>query len=366
MQQKQYKVLALDDEPNILISIDCCFSSTEFQTDCFSNPGEAFIALQKEVYDCAIIDIRLGQENGIDFFKRMLSNGIETPVIFMSGNASLQEAAQSQKLGAYDFIEKPFSSEKLRISIENCLRFHHLQNKLSHLQRTTNSNELIGEHASMSQLRSEITKVAKTNAAVLIQGESGTGKELIAQAIHNASPRAMYELVTVNCSAIPKDLVESALFGHKKGAFTGANDSKKGYFELAHKGTIFLDEIGDMPLAAQASLLRVLESREIQKVGAENTTEVDVRVIAATHKDLKKMAEKGEFRQDLFYRIQVVPLQSPPLRDRLSDLELLVTHLVERLCKRHGLPSKQIEHSCISIFEKYPWPRKRSRISQYC
>lgn len=356
MTENQTKIIAIDDEPNILLSIESCLQSESMQVDTFDNSADAFVAMQRQVYDCAIIDIRIGNENGIQLFKNLRQVDINTPVIFISGNASLHEAAESQKLGAYDFIEKPFSSEKLKITLDNCLQFNRLQTKLSQLQTNVVDKELVGEHASMQQLKSGIVKVANTNAVVLIQGESGTGKELIATAIHNASPRAEFELVTVNCSAIPKDLVESALFGHTKGAFTGANEARKGYFEIAHKGTIFLDEIGDMPLAAQASLLRVLESHEIQKVGAENSTQVDVRVIAATHKDLKNLVAHEQFRQDLYYRIQVIPLESPPLRERLSDLELLVPHLIERLCRRHGLPPKTIDKVCFNIFNHYAWP----------
>ena len=356
MNDSSIRLIAVDDEPNILLSVSSCLSSDTIKVDTFDNTSEAFIAMQRQVYDCALIDIRIGEESGIQLFKNMQQADINTPVIFISGNASLNEAVESQKLGAYDFIEKPFSSDKLKITIDNCLKFFRLKNKLSQLQNASIDAELIGEHEAMRQLKSQIAKVADTQAAVLVQGESGTGKELIASAIHNASQRAKFELVTVNCSAIPKDLVESALFGHKKGAFTGANESRKGFFELAHKGTIFLDEIGDMPLEAQASLLRVLETKEIQKVGAESRTQVDVRVIAATHKDLKKMVDAGEFRQDLYYRIQVIPLYSPPLRERLSDLELLVQHLIIRLCKRHGIPTKSFTKDCLKSFAKYPWP----------
>ena len=356
MPETSVRLIAIDDEPNILLSITSCLTSEYLLVDTFDNTADAFFAMQRQVYDCALIDIRIGEESGIELFKNMRQADINTPVIFISGNASLNEAVESQKLGAYDFIEKPFSSDKLKITIENCLNFYRLQSKLTQLQNTAIENELVGDQPSMRELKTQIAKVANTQAAVLIQGESGTGKELIARAIHNASQRANFELVTVNCSAIPRELVESALFGHKKGAFTGASESRKGYFELAHKGTIFLDEIGDMPLAAQTSLLRVLETREIQKVGAESPMQVDVRVIAATHKDLKKMVEAGEFRQDLFYRIQVIPLYSPPLRERLSDLEQLVEHLIVRLCKRHGLTNKSFSDECLESFNKYPWP----------
>jgi two-component system nitrogen regulation response regulator NtrX len=356
MNQSKSRIIAVDDETNILIGIESCLESNKVEVDSFTSCVDAIEAMQKQVYDCALLDIRIGNENGIELFKQMLALEITIPVIFMSGNSSLREAAESQKLGAYDFIEKPFSSDKLTISVENCIRYNKLKNDLDFIQSNESHSKLIGEHSSMKKLKQEIAKVAKTDASVLIHGESGTGKELVAMEIHSASSRANHPLVTVNCSAIPENLVESALFGHKKGSFTGANEARKGYFEMAHKGTIFLDEIGDMPESSQVSLLRVLEAKEIQKIGSDNATKIDVRVIAATHKDLKLEVEKGNFRQDLFYRLSVIPIESPPLRTRLSDLEALVSHLNARLCKKHGIFTKQINQDCLSVFQNYDWP----------
>jgi DNA-binding NtrC family response regulator len=353
---KKFNVLVIDDEPNILLSIEACLNPKHYKVDSFTRVKEAFIAMQQGVYDCALIDIRLDNDNGIELFKRMKAADIVIPTIFMSGNASLDEAAESQKLGAYDFIEKPFSSDKLKITLDNCLNYYQLRNKLSRLEQSKFQSTLVGDHPLMQELKTEIAKVAKTDAVVFVHGESGTGKELIATAIHNLSSRADNEMITVNCSAIPNNLLESALFGHTKGAFTGADKAKKGYFEQAHQSTLFLDEIGDMPLSAQASLLRVLENKEIQKVGSESVIKVDVRVIAASHKNLKSEVELGNFREDLFYRINVIPITSPSLKQRLSDLELLVHYLIGNLCNRHGLPLKQIEPTCLHIFEKYAWP----------
>lgn len=353
---KKFNILVIDDEPNILLSIEACLNPKHYKVDSFTGVKSAFVAMQQGVYDCALIDIRLGSDNGIELFKWMKAADMQIPTIFMSGNASLDEAAESQKLGAYDFIEKPFSSDKLKISLDNCLNFHQLKNKLWRLEQSNIQHSLIGEHALMQRLKTEISKVAKTDAVVFVHGESGTGKELIANAIHDLSARAGNALITVNCSAIPQNLLESALFGHTKGAFTGADKAKKGYFEQAHHSTLFLDEIGDMPLSAQASLLRVLENKEIQKVGSESIIKVDVRVIAASHKNLKNEVALGHFRQDLFYRINVIPIISPSLKERLSDLELLVHYLIANLCKRHGLGVKQIEPACLRLFEKYAWP----------
>ena len=356
MRPARYRIIAIDDEANILLSIKACLPREQYHFDSVTTASEAFIAMPRKVYDCALIDIRLHNENGIELFKKMQAAQINTPVIFMSGNASLNEAAESQKLGAYDFLEKPFSKEKLQITINNCLKYYHLKNRLNQLEKNHQSRSLIGEHISMIQLKNELAKVSVTNAVVLIQGESGTGKELIANEIHQLSVRRDNQLVTVNCSAIPDNLVESALFGHKKGAFTGATESTKGYFEQANKGSIFLDEIGDMPLPAQASLLRVLETSEIQKVGSDSLTKVDVRIIAATHKNLKEEVEKGNFRQDLYYRISVIPIQSPALRERLSDLPQLTHYLIKRLCQRHGLPFKKMDDACLTVFAQYNWP----------
>ena len=311
---------------------------------------------KKNVYDCALIDIRLGNDSGIELFKKMKSEGLDVPGIFISGNASLNEAVESQKLGAYDFIEKPFSSAKLKITVENCINFNRLKGRLGTITHSTENYELIGEHPHMTKLKMEVEKVARTDAMVFIQGESGTGEELIARRLHKLSARSDGNFVTVNCSAIPENLIESALFGHVKGAFTGAVSAKKGYFEQAHKGSIFLDEIGDMALSAQSSLLRVLENNEIQKVGAESCTNVDVRVIAASHKNLKQAVELGYFREYLFYRISVIPIHSPALRERISDLELLTKHIANKLCHRHGMPKKTIHSSCFKVLSKYSWP----------
>jgi two-component system nitrogen regulation response regulator NtrX len=356
MSKIKYRIMAVDDEPNILLSIKTCLPASIYQVDTFTNITEAYAALKKNVYDCALIDIRLGNDSGIQLYNNMKLEGIDVPSIFISGNASLNEAVESQKLGAYDFIEKPFSSAKLIVTVENCINFNRLMGKLGNITHYTEDYELIGEHPQMNKLKMQIIKVAQTDAMVFIQGESGTGKELIARSLHKLSTRAEGNFVTVNCSAIPENLIESALFGHVKGAFTGAVSAKKGYFEQAHKGTIFLDEIGDMPLSSQSSLLRVLENNEIQKVGAESCTNVDVRVIAASHKNLKEEVQQGRFREDLFYRISVIPIHSPALRERISDLGILAEHIAKKLCRRHGMPTKTIHSSCFKALSKYRWP----------
>lgn len=349
-------IIVIDDEVNICRSIKACLLPEGYIVSDFCDAQLALKSMQTHDYDMAIIDIRLGQQCGIELFKQMRSENLVMPVIFISGNASLNEAAQTLKLGAFDFLEKPFNANKLSITVKNCVDFSLLKNRVKSLEQAQQDEQLLGEHSSMKQLRKSINKVAQTDAAILISGESGTGKELIAQSIHQQSLRASKDLVKVNCSAIPENLIESALFGHVKGAFTGAEQHKKGYFEMAHKGTLFLDEIGDMPLASQASLLRVLESKEIQKVGSDKITKVDVRLLAASHKDLKLKVQQGEFREDLFYRINVIPIQSPSLRERQSDIPLLVNHFIGYLSKRNGFANKSIDPKCYSILSQYSWP----------
>ncbi|MFT5759338.1 MAG: two-component system nitrogen regulation response regulator NtrX [Alteromonadaceae bacterium] len=350
------RVIVIDDEINICRSIDSCLTPEGYEIKSFTCPNEALKSLRTTFYDLALIDIRLGSYSGVELFEQMQTEKFDVPVIFISGNASLNEAVQSLKLGAYDFLEKPFNADKLIVTVDNCFKFFDMQRKIKSIELNQSDHTLIGEHQAMNALRADITKVAKSNINVLISGESGTGKELIAQAIHEKSDRAKQNIVTVNCSAIPEQLIESALFGHVKGAFTGADKHKKGFFETANNGTLFLDEIADLPFSAQASLLRVLENKEIQKVGSNLITKVDVRVIAASHKNLKELVSKGEFREDLFYRLNVIPLNSPSLRERSSDIPLLVNHFIVSLSKKHGINEKSIDPSCYELLTRYTWP----------
>lgn len=349
------KVIIIDDEPNIRKSIKTCLTIEGYSVEGFAEPDDALKSMLNTFYDIAIIDIRLKEQSGIALFEQMKEQKIDIPVIFISGNASLDEAAQTHKIGAYDFIEKPFNAEKLIVTLRNCVEFNQLRTKVKSLEASQNNGAILGEHEIINMLRRDISKVALSDAAVLISGESGTGKELIAESIHAESSRSEKPIVKVNCSAIPENLIESALFGHVKGAFTGADQHKKGYFEIAEDGTLFLDEIADMPLAAQSSLLRVLESKEIQKVGSDEITKVNVRLLTASHKNLKKMVDSGEFRQDLYYRINVIPLTSPSLRERKSDIPLLVNHFFNVISKRLGLVQKQIDPKCYPVLSEYHW-----------
>lgn len=351
-----HNVIVVDDEVNICRSIEACLSSEDYLVDICQSQQQALLLMQQNLYDVAIIDIRIGQASGIELFKTMRQEQIDTPVIFISGNASLAEAAQTHKMGAFDFIEKPFDADKLLLTVRNCLEFKRLKDRVKQLEDTQQQDRLLGDHALMCTLRQDIAKVAPSEVAVMIKGESGTGKELIAHSIHAQSKRADKPLVCVNCSAIPENLIESALFGHAKGAFSGADKNKKGYFEMAHHGSLFLDEIADMPLSAQSSLLRALENKEIQKVGSDTITKVDVRLLAASHKDLKQLIKDGLFREDLYYRLNVIPIESPSLRNRSSDIPMLVNYFVELTCKKNGFALKSVAPECYPILKKYHWP----------
>jgi DNA-binding NtrC family response regulator len=353
---KATRVIVIDDEKNICLSIKTYLEIEGAEVLTASTIEEALSLIRREAFDIAIIDIKLERQSGIELVKAMQNESIEIPFIFISGHASLDEAAETIKLGAYDFIEKPFSSERLLVTVNNCIEHTKLQNNLNHYKLRDKAELIIGESQQIKALKKDIYKVAVTDASILISGESGTGKELIAKSIHQHSKRQQYDFIVVNCSAIPENLIDSALFGHVKGAFTGAESHKKGYFELADGGTIFLDEIGDMSLNAQSSLLRVLENKQIQKVGAEKSQNVNVRVIAASHKDLKFEVDNGRFREDLFYRLNVIPLRSPALRERLEDMPLLATYLVGKICSKYGFQTKALSAESVYVLQQYHWP----------
>lgn len=355
-KNRNVTIAIVDDEINIRRSIEVCLQSEGFSVCSFGNAFEALKGIRESSFDLVIMDIRLEEENGIDLYRKLKEEGLAPPTVFISGNSTLNEAANSVKAGAFDFIEKPFSPEKLLITVNNCIEFHKLKESLARYYREQPQEKLLGEHRTIETLKKEISRVAKTNATVFISGESGTGKELVAESLHAQGERSEERFTKVNCSAIPAALVESTLFGHVKGAFTGATSMKKGFFEVSDGGTIFLDEIGDMPLSSQASLLRVLESQEIQKVGSDKISKVDVRVIVASHKDLKQEALEGRFREDLYYRISIIPLTIPSLRERSSDIPLLVTQFISDICERNGIKEKTIDPQCFPIMSVYPWP----------
>jgi DNA-binding NtrC family response regulator len=348
-------VLVLDDEKNIRHAIELALTQEGLHVIAAHDIAAALRMLHERVVDAMIVDIRLGELSGLEFFRRARADGFSAPVIFISGHATLAEAAQAVKLGGFDFLEKPFSAEKIAVTVQRCLEMSSLRARLA-VAEAAQGAEIIGDSSVMRRLMQDATKVAHTSASVLITGESGSGKELLANYIHANSERAAQPFVKVNCSAIPENLIESELFGHERGAFTGAVAARKGLFEVAHRGVIFLDEIADLAASAQAKILRVLQSGEIQRVGAERASVVDVRVLSGTHKDLRQAVNEGRFREDLFYRLNVVPLRVPALRERLEDLPLLVSVLMRRLGERNNLREKLIDDEVFEELRRYDWP----------
>lgn len=355
MTATQPVVLVLDDEKNIRSAIDIALRHEGMNVIQAHDVAAARRMLHERIVDVMIVDIRLGDVSGLDFFRAIQAEDLAPPTLFISGHATLTEAAQAVKLGGFDFLEKPFSAEKIAVSVRRCLEAATLRERLRLAQDARNTL-IIGDAANIRRLVHDAIKVAHTNAAVLITGESGSGKELVANCIHANSDRVQQPFVKVNCSAIPESLVESELFGHERGAFTGAVAARRGLFEVAHRGVIFLDEIADLAPSAQAKILRVLQNGEIQRVGAEHTTQVDVRVISGTHKDLKQAVADGIFREDLFYRLNVVPLRVPALRERLEDLPLLVASLMSTICQRNNLREKPIDAEVFDELRRHDWP----------
>jgi two-component system nitrogen regulation response regulator NtrX len=349
-------VLVLDDEKNIRRSIEIALEQEGMHVISAHDPAAASRTLRERIVDVLILDIRLGDIDGITFFRRLQSSGLSVPTIFISGHATLTEAAQAVKIGGYDFLEKPFSAEKISAVAHRCLEHAAIKQRLQRLEAQSGPLQLIGETPALRRVVADALKVAATQANVLITGESGTGKELAASTIHAHSSRSAAPFIKVNCSAIPEALVESELFGYERGAFTGAFQARRGLFEQAHRGVLFLDEVADLSLPAQAKMLRVLQNGEIQKIGAQHPVKVDVRIVAATHKDLRKCVADGSFREDLYYRLSTVPLKVPSLRERREDIPLLARFLIQRLCEKNNIREKPIDDDALWELKEYQWP----------
>jgi len=350
-------VLVVDDEKNIRLAIELALRDAGMQVVLAHDAAAAWRVLEERIIDAMILDIKLADVDGIAFFRKLQAEGTAVPTIFISGHATLTEAATAVKLGAFDFLEKPFTAEKVAVTAQRCLELARLKERLRLAeQQRRGSLEIIGDSAPIRRVIELALRAAPSEATVLITGESGTGKELVANAIHAHSRRSEAPLVKVNASAIPETLLESELFGHERGAFTGATGPKRGMFEIAHRGTLFLDEVGDLSLAAQAKILRVLQSGEIQKIGSERSLKVDVRVLAATHKDLLVQTASGGFREDLLYRLNVLPIHVPALRERLQDIPLLAHHFARSACERNNLREKPIDEEVLAALQAYAWP----------
>jgi two-component system nitrogen regulation response regulator NtrX len=351
------KVLIIDDEKNICTSIKNIVEDEGFEAVYTLTYNEGIEKLKIYDFDVIFLDIWLPDKDGMEGLKEIKKNYPETEVIMISGHGNIENAVESVKHGAYDFLEKPLSLERIVVILKHLEEKIGLKNDIRQLKSSEISKyQLIGESKYIKELRATIEKVAPTNAWVLITGENGTGKEHVARLIHLLSKRANQRFVPVNCAAIPSELIESELFGYEKGAFTGALAQKIGKFELAHKGTIFLDEIGDMDLSVQAKLLRVLESGEFSRVGGNEIIKSDFRLISATNKDLQTEIENNNFREDLYYRISVVPIYVEPLRKRREDIPILVKHFIREVSVLNGLTTKAISDSLMEVFINYDWP----------
>jgi len=350
-------VLIVDDEKNILSTLSRALRVEDFDVDV---AGSGSIALEKtrtRAYDALLIDVQLPDIDGIEVLRRLREGKNDVPVIVMSGHGTIDTAVQATRLGAHDFLEKPIGTERLLLSLERTLDFHKLTRENRELKKKTGAFEaLLGESVPMRTLREQIELAASANAPVLITGERGTGKELVARAIHLGSRRANAALEKLNCAAVPGELIESELFGHEAGAFTGATRQRRGKFERASGGTLFLDEVGDMPAPMQAKLLRVLQEGEIERVGGSDLIKVDVRVVAATNKALAREIDEHRFRPDLYDRLNVVPLRMPPLRERKEDIPMLASHFLRAACVANERRGKSLTDGAIKMLCNYDYP----------
>ena len=350
------KILIVDDEQSIRATLANILEDEGHRTVLCESGEEAIAHFARDEYDLAILDLWLPGIDGMSVLERMRSNAAP-PVIVISGHGNVDTAVRATRLGAYDFLEKPLSLERVLLTVNHALADSKLREQVRDLKRQFTLEELlIGESEPMKKLDQQIRSAAAAASRVLITGENGSGKEIVARTLHRLSPRADQPFVDVNCAAIPEELIESELFGHRKGAFTGAIDERKGKFELADGGTLFLDEIGDMSLKTQAKVLRVLQEQTFQRVGGQQTIKVDVRVIAATNKDLEAEIGSGSFRSDLYYRLNVIPIDVPALRARGNDIIHLAEHFLRRFAAETGAPRKKLSSGAASKLRGYSWP----------
>lgn len=356
----ELSVLVVDDEKNIRRTLKMVLEAEGYEVKTAESAETAFRLLAEEPVDCILMDIKLPGIDGITALEKVKNQKNEiagVPVIMISGHASVSDAVAATRLGAFDFFEKPLDRHRVLVSVRNALQRRRIETEIETLRKTQHDRfKMVGRSPIMLSLFEQIGKVAPTKGRVLITGESGTGKELVARAIHFQSRLKDKPFIKVNCAAIPAELIESELFGHEKGSFTGAIGKKKGLFETASGGTIFLDEVGDMSLPAQAKLLRVLQSGEIVRVGAEQPIHIEVRVIAATNRDLTKLVENGRFRDDLYFRLNVIPITTPPLREHLEDLPLMVERFIHQFCTENGFKKKEIDPDVMKTLKSHTWP----------
>ena len=350
-------ILIVDDEPSILTTLGGILMDEGYDIRTAENGLDAIRLVQSNPPLMMLLDIWMPEPDGIEILKKLKVLYPEIIIIMMSGHGSIETAVKAIKLGAYDYIEKPISLEKVVLMVKHALTEFRLRQENRTLKQLMEKKyEMVGASPAILQLQEQINMAGPSQSRVLISGENGTGKELVARAIHRQSPRRSGPFLELNCAAIPENLIESELFGYEKGGFTGAQQQKKGQFELASGGTLFLDEIGDMALATQSKVLRVLQEQEFYRVGGSERVKVDVRVIAASNKDLGEEIKKGAFREDLYYRLNVIPLQVPPLRERRDDIPLLLSHFVEEVSHEQGIKPKEIHREAVTILKQYAWP----------
>ncbi len=349
-------LLIVDDEANTLASLSRAFRLAGHEATVCDNAAKALELAKAQNFDLILSDVVMPGKDGLSLLEDLKRQGVTAPVVMMSGQAHIEMAVRATKLGAIDFLEKPISSDKLMLTVENALKLQRLESENRQLRQRLGKHEIVWKGEAMRRVMAQLERVAASESRVCIFGETGTGKELVARTIHERSPRAAGSFVTLNCAAVPAELIESELFGHEKGSFTGASGRHIGKFEQADQGTIFLDEIGDMPLNMQAKLLRVLEEGEVERIGGDKAVRVNVRVLVATHRDLEARVREEKFRQDLFHRIHVFPLTLPPLRERGDDIPALVEHFAAQVCAQNGWKPIPFTAEAMEALRSHSWP----------
>ncbi|MGB6742786.1 MAG: sigma-54 dependent transcriptional regulator [Terracidiphilus sp.] len=349
-------ILIVDDEANTLASLSRAFRLAGHEAVVCDNATRALELARSQPFDLILSDVVMPRRDGLALLEDLKTAGVAAPVVMMSGQAHIEMAVRATRLGALDFLEKPLTTEKLLVTLENALKLTRLEAENRDLRARVGKHTLVFAGETMRRVMAQIERVAASESRVCIYGETGTGKELVARTLHEKSQRAAGPFVTLNCAAVPAELIESELFGHEKGSFTGAAQRHTGKFEQAHRGTLFLDEIGDMPTAMQAKLLRVLEEGEVERIGSDKPTAVDVRVVVATHRNLEQLVESGGFRRDLYHRVLVFPVELPPLRKRCEDLPALVDHFARQVSLQNGWKPTAFTPAAIEALKQYPWP----------
>jgi two-component system, NtrC family, nitrogen regulation response regulator NtrX len=349
-------ILIIDDDANTLASLARAFRLAGHEATVCDNATRALELAKAERFDLILSDVVMPGRDGIALLEDFKAIGLASPVVMMSGQASIEMAVKATRLGASDFLEKPISSEKLLLTVENALRVRHLEEENRDLRRRLGRHHIVWSSPAMKEVMAQVETVAASETRVCIRGETGTGKELIARTLHEKSGRRNGPFISLNCAAVPSELMETELFGHEKGSFTGAASRHTGKFEQAHHGTLFLDEIGDMPPTMQAKLLRVLEEGEIERVGGDKPFAVDVRVVVATHRNLEEQVRQGTFREDLYHRVFVFPIVLPPLRERREDIRVLAEHFVRQLEEQNNWKLRKLSAEAIAELERYAWP----------